>query len=129
MNRIHVIALVELDKIDLPIWAEVKAIKGLTLTKKSVWLRRKYARYLEREDIAAGGKPKLTFTWWKPCKLCKRQLLGLDAENRYRLDQAEGTKVGTRYAPCDEDCIEIERQRKENPKKRGPKPRPKPALV
>lgn len=99
------IGLIELTAITVPEWAKAKRIKGLTITDTSVWLRRISARKLESEDRAAGGKPRITFTEMRSCKICKRLLLGQDAEWRQRLDKKwEGFRI-----PCGPDCVGIER--------------------
>lgn len=102
--RLRTIVLVELDVITCPEWAWHKAVKGLTRTDKSIWLRRILARTLAREDEDAGGQPKLTFTQYRPCNICKRALLGVEAEHRWSLDRKfEGARI-----PCSPECTEIE---------------------
>jgi hypothetical protein len=89
----------------LPQWAREKAIKGLTLTESSVWLSRKYARKLYRESPGA----KLTMTWYRPCKLCGRVLIGIEAKIRAELDQ----KRDGRKLPCAADCEEVRERRRQ----------------
>lgn len=112
--RLATIGFVELDAIKVPEWAWFKAVPGLTRTDKSIWLRRILARELFREDQEAGGNPKITFTYWRPCKICKRSLVGPEAEHRWHLDRKwEGFRI-----PCGPDCIEIERANLESREKR-----------
>jgi hypothetical protein len=98
------IGLVELAAISVPDWARSKAIRGLALTDKSVWLSRVPARRLMREDEAAGGKPKIAWTTYRRCKICQRPLLGLEAERRQQLDKKwEGARI-----LCGPDCSSYE---------------------
>lgn len=102
-------ALVELDKIPVPQWARDKAIPGLTLTGNSVWLGRIAARALARLDQSVGGRPQLTFEVYRPCRICRRPLLGPAAEHRLELDRKfEGWRI-----PCGPECVEIETARKQ----------------
>lgn len=104
--KLATIGLVELDAITCPEWAWFKAVPGLTRTDKIIWLRRILARHLVREDQDAGGNPKITFTYYRPCKICKRPLIGPDAENRWNLDRRwEGWRI-----PCAPDCVECEQR-------------------
>jgi hypothetical protein len=102
------IGFVELDVLKVPEWAYFKRIKGLTCTDKSIWLRRILARRLYSEDVRAGGNPKLTLTFHRMCKLCKRQLIGPEAQQRWRLDCLPAGWL----IPCGPDCKEIEERRK-----------------
>lgn len=102
--RLATIGFVELTAIKVPEWAWAKKIPGLEDTDRSVWLRRILARELFREDEDAGGSPKITFTYWRPCKICKRSLIGPEAEHRWDLDRKwEGSRI-----PCSPDCCEVE---------------------
>lgn len=102
------IALVELDAIYVPAWARARAIKGLTITDSTVWLKRIAANRLCREDREAGGTPKLTIESYRRCNICKRVLLGPEAEARFDLDRRfEGQRI-----TCGPDCAELEKARK-----------------
>lgn len=102
------IALVELDAIMVPDWARKKAIKGLTITNSSVWLRRIAANFLCRLDREAGGTPRLTVTDYRRCNNCKRVLLGPDAQARFELDRKyEGQRI-----TCGPDCAELQKSRR-----------------
>ena len=106
--RLRTILLVELDAIYVPGWAKRKAIPGLTLTRESIWLGRIAGRILEREDRAAGGSPKVTPAAYRPCKCCKRPLLGIAAERRLELDRRyHGDRI-----PCSPECAEIQAARR-----------------
>ena len=101
--RLRTILLVELDAISMPAWARRKAIRGLTITASTVWLGRIDGRVLERLDRQCGGHPKVTSERYRRCRVCKRPLLGLDAEHRLELDRrwaGDGT-------PCSQECVEI----------------------
>jgi hypothetical protein len=102
------IAFVELDAIRLPEWAYAKRIKGLSWSDYSIWMRRILARQLFSQDERAGGHPKITFSLMRPCKLCKRILLGDDAERRFKYDLLPAGWC----IPCDTDCKEVEQRRK-----------------
>lgn len=108
--RIPTIGFVELDVITVPEWAWAKRIKGLTDTRKNIWLRRILARELMREDEAAGGTPKVTWTSTRRCRICRRVLLGVDAENRFLLD----LKMCGEWTTCSPECVEIEASRIES---------------
>ena len=103
-----VVGFVELDVIKTPAWAWYKAIKGLTRTDKTIWLRRILARELMREDERFGGKPKITWSYYRFCPLCKTPLLGLDAERRWEIDR----QPGGRNSPCSLECLEKREARK-----------------
>ena len=103
--RLHTLGFVELDRIKVPEWAWYKRIKGLTADDKHIWLRRILARELFREDQDAGGHPKITFAPYRPCKICKRPLIGPEAEQRFLLDLTYAGK----YSICGPDCVETER--------------------
>lgn len=101
--RVRTILLVELDAIPMPPWAREKAIRGLTITDRSVWLGRIDGRMLERLDRDAGGQPKVTSELCRRCRICRRALLGFDAQHRLELDRrwcGDGT-------PCSPECVEI----------------------
>jgi hypothetical protein len=99
------IALVELDAIDVPGWARRKAIRGLSVERDKIWLRRIAANLLARLDIEAGGQPKVTPTEFRRCGICDRPLLGEEAQIRFDLDRRfEGHRI-----PCGPDCVELER--------------------
>jgi hypothetical protein len=103
--RLTQIALVELDRIYVPAWALEKAIRGLTVTPSSVWLRRIAANKLAALDIEAGGTPKLTVSAYRRCQMCDRALLGPEAEARLILDmrfEGEGKRT-----PCGPGCVEL----------------------
>lgn len=106
--RLRMVALVELDAIEVPAWARRKAVPGLTVTETSVWLGRIAARMLEREDQRAGGSPRLTMTGYRPCRLCGRARLGADAEYRLELDR----QYGGASMPCGPECSELQAARK-----------------
>src|SRR5580698_799785 len=93
------VALVELDAIYVPDWALKKAIRGLTVTNSSVWLRRIAANLLARIDREAGGTPKVTPTAYRRCPMCDRALLGVEAEQRFELDK----KWTGNQTPCGPD--------------------------
>lgn len=98
------VALVELDVIRVPDWARKKAIKGLTVTESSVWLRRIAANKLAQLDRECGGRPKVTPEDFRRCHLCDRPLLGSDAATRFDLDRKfEGHRI-----PCGPDCVALE---------------------
>lgn len=113
--RLATVGHVELDKIPMPDWAKAKAVRGLTLTDRSIWLRRISARKLMREDEAAGGTPRVTFTVWRFCQICQRSRLGLEAEYKAHVD-----RLGPRNPPCGPDCLEIERHRLESAQANSP---------
>jgi hypothetical protein len=100
---------VEVTEIELPDWALDAAVPGLSQTATTIWLKRIAARGLARLDRKAGGRPKLTWTRYRWCKVCRRARLGLDAERRWELDK----KAGGEGLPCGPDCIELERVRKQ----------------
>ncbi len=105
--RLRTILLVELDAIFMPEWAVRKAVPGMTITKDAVWLGRIAGRALEREDRLAGGHPKVTAALYRPCKICKRPRIGLDAEYRLELDRRfQGERI-----PCSPECVEIQAAR------------------
>ena len=108
--RMQMIALVELEALDkVPDWAVAKAVHGLRIEPQKVWLRRIAARSLARLEERAGGKATLTFCAYRACRVCGRPRLGMDAEARLALDRKfEGWKI-----PCDGDCLELSRARKQ----------------
>lgn len=102
------IARVDVTAIRVPTWARDKAIKGLTLTDSTVWLRRQAANMLCKLDQEAGGDPKLTTTPYRRCQVCSRVLLGPEAEARFELDRKfEGQRI-----TCGPACAELEKARK-----------------
>jgi hypothetical protein len=105
--RLPTIGLVELSVITVPAWARKKAVKGLTITETSVWLRRINARELMREDQRSGGIPQVTWTSCRPCRICKRTLIGLEAEHRFFLD----LRMTGEWTTCGPDCAPLEHER------------------
>lgn len=109
LARLQSIFLVELDRIYVPAWARAKAIKGLTVTNTTVWLKRIAATKLAELDREAGGNPRLTASVYRRCHMCQRALLGAEAEARFELDRmSEGHRL-----PCGPECIEFEKARKQ----------------
>ncbi len=105
LPRLQTVFLVELDQIYVPAWARAKAVKGLTVTASTVWLKRIAATALAALDREAGGDPMLTRTSYRRCGICGRALLGAEAEARWELDkQSEGHRL-----PCGPDCIELQK--------------------
>lgn len=100
--KLTTILKVELDQIPMPNWAREKAIKGLTLTDSVVWLKRIAGRKLEALDRECGGNPRVTTTQYRPCPICRRPLIGEEAEARWELDK---TFTGTQV-PCGPTCLE-----------------------
>jgi hypothetical protein len=95
------IALVELDAIPVPAWAIRKAIRGLTITASSVWLRRQAAAYLVNLDEDVGGHPKVTPASFRRCGICQRALIGVEAEMRGEQDR----KWMGEQVPCGPECL------------------------
>lgn len=112
--RLPTIGFVEVTAITIPDWAWAKRIKGLTDTKMSIWLRRILARELMREDEAAGGTPKVTWTSMRKCRICRRVLIGAEAENRFFLD----LKVTGEWTACGPDCVQLEAVRLQSQQQR-----------
>ena len=110
--RLQTIALVELEALEVPDWAAEKAVPGLRLEAKRIWLRRIAARSLARLEERAGGRAQLTFVAYRMCRVCGRPRLGMDAEARLELDRKfDGWKI-----PCDSDCLEMGRTKKQHTK-------------
>lgn len=106
--RLRMIALVEVTAIPMPTWAKAKAVPGLSVSPSSVWLGRIAANLLARIDREAGGEPRITPTVYRRCAICKRPLLGEQAEARFDLDRKfEGKRL-----PCGPDCVEVQAVRK-----------------
>jgi len=94
-------------KSGIPEWCIAWAVPNLTLTNTSIWLGKKYARQLAWHCTKQRIPFRLTWTAWRPCKLCHRFLLGLDAEHRWELDRRyEGHRI-----PCGPDCLDIHWER------------------
>jgi hypothetical protein len=108
--RLPTVGFVEVTAIRIPEWAWAKRIKGLTDTNKSIWLRRILARELMREDEDAGGTPRVTWTSMRKCRICRRVLLGPEAENRFMLD----LKFTGEWTACGPECLELEASRIES---------------
>lgn len=105
--KLATIGMVALTAITIPAEMRAKRIKGLTVTDTSIWLRRMAARELMTLDEQAGGQPRVTWTNYRPCWICKRPLIGLEADHRFRLDlKFEGFRI-----PCSPECPELERVR------------------
>lgn len=102
---------------NIPEWAIAWALPGLTITNTSIWLTKKRARDLFKRATADGLSPQITYTPMRPCRICRRILLGLDAEHRWSLDR----KYGGDGIPCDPACAELQWERidaKKSPKVR-----------
>lgn len=107
LPRVATIVQVRLDAIAMPDWARKKAIKGLTLTPDTVWLRRMAAVYLARLDAEAGGEPEMTWAEYRRCPMCGRPLLDADAAARAETDQ----RFGGDQIPCSIECVELSKRK------------------
>lgn len=101
-NRVTRVYRVDLDKLTVPDWAARRAVKGLSGSRKHVWLRRWDAKRLEECEAQIGGLALLTETEYRKCPVCDRVLIGEDAEMRRRLN--ESCMTGTQL-PCGGDCL------------------------
>jgi hypothetical protein len=57
---------------------------------------------LERQDRQAGGRPELTAVEYRMCPVCDRMLLGLEAQERRKLDESG---ILGRTLPCSSTCV------------------------
>lgn len=85
----------------LPEWAIQNSVKGLGKTSRRVWLWDKDSKRLIGMDRAAGGRPRVTRAELRHCMACGRPLVGIEAEQRRKLDV--GGPDG-RKQPCGVDC-------------------------
>jgi hypothetical protein len=108
LPRVATIVRVRLGALAMPDWARRKAIKGLTLTEDTVWLRRIAGVYLARLDAEAGGEPEMTWAEYRRCTLCGRPLLDAEAELRAETD----ARFGGDQIPCSAECVELSKKKR-----------------
>jgi hypothetical protein len=118
--KLRTVVLVETTAIPIPAWALKKAIPGLKPPAGGVWLGRIAGKLLADMDRQSGGRPKVTQTFYRPCRICGRGLIGVEAELRWEQDREwEASKtVEERWdpdsnhrgiqnpTPCGPDCVE-----------------------
>lgn len=95
---------VETTVIQIPHWAQDKALDGMSVGDHHVWFKgrlRKDVKRLMLEDRQAGGDPEYTQVEWRRCPNCKRILLNIEAEARRILN--ESSRLG-REIPCGPEC-------------------------
>lgn len=85
----------------LPEWATGNSVKGLGKTARRVWLWDKDSKRLIGLDRAAGGRPRVTRAELRHCLSCSRPLVGIEAEQRRKLDESG---PDGRRQPCGVDC-------------------------
>lgn len=121
-RRQRVIARIDLDKLAVPVWALIKAVRGLSFRagpigsssgvegeKEYVWLPLRLARLLAALDREEGGMPIVTEAEFRYCDRCGRPLLGEDAASRRKqlLSGATANEL-----PCGETCVAAQRDRR-----------------
>jgi hypothetical protein len=79
------VALVRLKLLDLPAWSIAASIPGLGWDTQSVWLSRPDARRLARQERDSGGRAVVQVFEFRRCDVCRRPLVGAEAEERRRL--------------------------------------------
>lgn len=94
--------LVQLDAITVPEWAQRRALRDLTMSDKHVWLKNTDARFLQRLDEEAGGRPTVDEVEYRICPVCKALTTGATATDRRFLDES----FQGRSKPCSSYCIE-----------------------
>lgn len=85
----------------LPEWAVENSVKGLGKTSRRVWLWDKDSKRLIGLDRSAGGRPRVTRAELRHCLNCGRPLVGIEAEQRRKLDESG---PDGRRQPCGVDC-------------------------
>lgn len=101
-NRVTMLYRVDVTAIKLPRWALDAAVPELSRSDRHVWLTRSNAKALEELDRQVGGDPKLTEVEYRRCPVCRRMLIGEDAELRRRMN--ESCMTGEQI-PCDSECL------------------------
>jgi hypothetical protein len=95
------IALVRLTLLDIPSWSLAAAIPGLSVVADAIWLSRKDARKLAREERESGGRAIVQTFEFRRCEVCRRPLVGAEAEERRRLIILSPE---ARRRPCGPNC-------------------------
>jgi hypothetical protein len=95
---------VETTAIEIPLWAQAKAERRLSVAPHRVWFRGRSngrAKILARQDREAGGNPEITAVEFRLCGRCGRMMLGIEAEARRKVEESH--KQG-RELPCGSEC-------------------------
>ena len=87
--------------IDVPEWAVLRRVRGLSESPDAVWLTRRDGFKLAQLDREAGGEPEVTEVEFRRCDQCHRPLLAEDAEDRRNLNESD--QEGRRK-PCSSEC-------------------------
>lgn len=98
------ITCVVVTAIEIPKWASYYSHRAFSRSKQHVWFKgrpRTHAKRLIAEDRAAGGEPEVTTVEYRRCPVCKRPMLGLEAEVRRRIDESW---IQGRDVPCSGEC-------------------------
>lgn len=89
--------------IEIPSWALERAHPKMSQSERHVWFAgrpRRPAKTLIGLDRDAGGDPEVVTVEWRPCPVCGRILLALEAEDRRKLDETRGGL----QMPCGAEC-------------------------
>jgi hypothetical protein len=88
----------------IPQWARARTLAELTQSYDHVWLRSGIlARRVAAMDRESGGNPTCDRMEIRRCKVCKRWLVGANAERRRMLDESA---IDGRKLPCGPECLE-----------------------
>lgn len=94
--------LVEPDRLfAVPEWAREAAVRGLGRLSDKVWLWPTDARKLNREAYKAGWRCLMTRTELRHCSVCSRPMVGIEADQRRKLDESG---PNGRLQPCGLNC-------------------------
>jgi hypothetical protein len=88
-TRTQTVYRVETDAINIPEWAEHRAIPGFSREPDVIWVKhRSVAKIIAEYDRAAGGRPSIDPFEARRCPLCRRWHLGLDARTLRESEEA-----------------------------------------
>jgi hypothetical protein len=85
----------------IPVYLDLRAIKGLRALPGWIWLRRVDAKRLMAADRQAGGRSDVVKTEYRVCDVCQRPLIGHEALER-RKSIMRSAK--SRELPCGPNC-------------------------
>jgi len=87
--RAQTVYRVQTDAINIPEWAECRAIPGFSREPDVIWVKqRNVAKMIAEYDRAAGGRPSICEFEARRCPLCRRWHLGLDAQTLRESEEA-----------------------------------------
>ena len=103
-TRAQAVYRVQTDAINIPEWAEHRAIPGFSREADVIWVKQRgVAKMIAEYDRAAGGRPSIDPFEARRCPLCRRWHLGLDA--RTLRESEEAARLNRKpLEPCSISC-------------------------